>query len=699
MNGTDLILNGEIVLEGYIYDHETCEWLGPGHFSSRMVRDALSAFDGEVTVRVNSHGGSPFEGEAVRAAFEAHPGKVTAIVNGIAASAASLMIMGAARIEMSAGSHIMIHEPSGSAFGRADVLAAEAESLRTLGSTYANVYADRSNMTSEQIQAWMKAETFLGADASVQAGLADAVTGQAQQDMSEDEAVEKARAEMASHNRRYLMMMQKIQATGGKPGALSSVSMTAEQEAQEMPNENAQQTSPETPTTAPAVETSANVTMSAVQNQQSEAVQMAIAGERQRQSDIRAMAAPYVDAGQLTQMQVNEVIDQGVTMEGAGARFMSLMAETQTRIVPATVAGSRQDETETRMEGMIEALMSNYDGPGAQFRGMRLRSLAMELGGGRGFNENQRIADGMRATTMMGGAHGVSDFAYITTEVMNRSLLAQYERRAANWVPLAGTPMEASDFRELHAARFGGSFQLKTVQENGEYEEATLVDQAEGLKVERRGRKINITFEAVVNDDMGAFNRIPQEFAVASRLMEATMVWSLIRKNAALKSDGKSIFHADHNNIATGGKISPVTVGNARKLMWEQRAYGSEDADEDFLMIEPDLLIVPPALETDAGRFVSDFTPAKTDDANPYRSSVTPIVAPHLGKVAGGSDEVWYLGSSDLPPISVAYLEGYQAPVVRTVEGMNPDMVTMTARHIFGAATSEFRGIVKNPGK
>lgn len=696
MNGTDLILNGEILLEGYIYNQEVCNWLESGCFSSRMVREALASFQGDVTVRVNSGGGDPFEGEAVRAALAAHPGNVTVLVNGIAGSAASLMIMGADHIELSSGSFIMIHDPSGGCFGTADVLEAEAGRLRILAGTYADVYAERSTMSAEQVAAAMKAETFYSAAGAVSVGFADAVTGESAADGVEVEALEAAKTEMAGHQRQYLMTMKSYHASGGKPGAQPAVSMTTNQEAQQMPNENNPDTTTQTQAAPPPAAVEPETTMATNES----AIQEAILAERQRVSDIREMATPFVEAGQLTQMQVDTVVNQGVTAAAAGNKLMAIMSAAPIRVAPAAPIGARQDETETRMEGMIQALMSDYSGPGDQFRGMRLRGLAVELGGRSGFDTTALVQNGMRATTMMGGAHGVSDFAYITTEVMNRSLIAAYDRRPANWQPLAGTPMQASDFRELHAARFGGDFALKTVKENGEYEEATLKDEAEGLKVERRGRTINITFEAVMNDDMGAFNRIPTEFAMAARLMEATMVWSLIRSNAVLKSDKKTLFHNDHNNLATGGAIAVDTVGAARKMMWEQMAYGSAKDSEDFLMIEPDLLIVPPALETDAGRFISEITPAKSSDANPWRNTLTPLVAPHLSGVAkNGSDKAWYLASSDMPPIAVAYLEGHQAPTVRTVEGMNPDKVTMTARHIFGAAPAEFRGIVKNPGQ
>lgn len=421
--------------------------------------------------------------------------------------------------------------------------------------------------------------------------------------------------------------------------------------------------------------------------------------ERARQREIREMSAPFMSSGQLTEAQVSAVIDEGVPSANAANRFMSLMASAETPTPPAGGARIMRDETDTRLEGLIGAMMRDYSGPGEQYRGMRVRGLAMELSGSqRGFNENDSIARGMRSVSMMGGAHGVSDFAYITTEVMNRTLTAEYARRGANWSIVAGTPLRAADFRELHAVRFGGDFQMKTVLENGEYHEATLNDEAEGLKVERRGRKISLTFEAVTNDDMSAFTRIPREFAMAARVMENSMVWGLIRTNAALKSDSTALFHASHKNLASSGSaISVASVGAARKAMWEQTAFGSKDAD-DFLQIVPDQLIVPPALEVAAMQFSVSTTPAKDTDANPFKNSLTPFTVPHLGASAGGSDTAWYAISSDLPPIAVAYLDGYESPTVQTIEGMNPDKVTMQARHIFGAAPDDFRGSFKNPG-
>lgn len=698
MDGEDLILNGEIILEGDVLPHDFCRFLEGGCFSARMVREALDRFDGDVTVRVNSPGGSPYEGEAIRAAFEAHKGAVTVVVGGVAASAASLMIMSADRIEMTAGSLLMIHNPASCLCGNAEEFRKQAEELDRLARVYAGVYAARSGRPVDEVMQMMTEETWLGPDEAVAAGFADAITGATDIPPPELEAaMSLSRASAAT----LRMFADRFIASGQVPGANQTGAAGRIQAVMAATQETSMDLDQLTPAVTPPASSNPTPAPSMAAPDEAAIAQRAQLAERTRQREIREAAQPFMAAGQLTQAEVELVINEGVTADTAARRMMAIMAQNEGETGGGVRVRVTRDETETRAEGMIQAMMRDYSGPGADYRGLRVRRLAMELGDStsRGFSESDVIMNGMRSTTMMGGAHGVSDFAYITTEVMNRTLIAEYNRRGANWNVVTGVPLSASDFRELNAVRFGGDFQLKPVKENGEYEQAQLADEAEGLKVERRGRTIHLTFEAVVNDDMGAFNRIPNEFAMAARMMENSMVWSLIRSNAVLKSDSTALFHAaKHKNLAAAGAaISVTSVGAGRAAMWGQTAFGSKDKD-DFLQITPDQLIVPPALEVSALQFATATVPTTDGQANPYKGTLTPITVPQLSAAAGGDDAAWYLVSSELPPISVAYLDGYEAPVVRTVEGMNPDRVTMDARHIFGAAATEFRGSYKNPG-
>ena len=739
--GNDLILNGELILSGdVLLDSWTgYMWEEDVFFSPAMVRQALQLLgEGRATVRLNSNGGHCDAGEQIRAILAGHPGGCRIIVEGIAASAASLIFMAGAERLMSAGSHLMIHDPSGAIWGNEEEARRQADQLGLVANTYAAVYAAASGKSVEECRAIMKAETWYGPEAAIAAGFADAVAQEGAQDGGQGDAQQTVPppaqsaapsppSALASVQQAYMAARTRLQgrvthppAPGvGAPESHTSeratrpgshpVGMTGTHQKEPAMGNETNPTNLAAPGTA-APQT-APLTMQITASE-------AVAQERMRQKSIREMAAPHVMAGRIAQADVDAMIDDGTSVTDAGTKILTKMAATDMPAAPGGMAsttmmgggagmgmggGSRavitRDETETRMEGMIGALMGKAEGPAQMFRGLRVRNLAMELSGARrGFNDVEAIKRGMASTTMMGGAYGVSDFAYITTEVMSRNLLSAYERRAASWQLVTGAPQTATDFREIHAIRFGGDFSLKKVRENGEYQQAVLSDEAEGLKVERRGRTITLTFEAIVNDDMGAFSRIPGEFAMAARTMENAMVWSLFRDNAKLKSDAKALFHTDHKNLAAGGSaISIASVGAGRKAMWEQRAFGTKDTD-DFMSVEPNRLIVPPALEVVAMQFTAATTPATDGTVNPFKSTLTPGVVPNLGAAAGGSDTAWYLISSDLPPIAVAYLEGYAAPTVQTIEGMNPDAVVMNARHMFGAAAVEYRGAFKNVG-
>ncbi len=696
-DGTDLIIGGEIILSGEVLIDEYVGWMWEDDvfFSPAMVRHALAAVpDGPLTMRINSYGGHTSAGEAIRAMIAERArlkGDVTMIVEGVAMSAATLILMGATRREMTAGSVLMIHNPSGGAWGEAEDLRKEADVLDILARTFAAVYAEASGKTAKDVMQIMADETWYGPEDALAAGWVHAISGAA--DDTEDETmpalVAQARVQMTQAvarimSRKATQNVRPAQTWQHPPAKVMAAIETAPTA---NPKENSMSGNPAAVTPAAPVV----AVMSA---------EDAVQAERARARAIRDMAQPFVAAGRVMQADVDTLIDQGLTADTAATRLLTTMAAREPTLTRGAATITR-DETDTKLEGMIGALMGDKTGPAEQFKGLRVKRLAQELSGStRGFNEAESIRNGMRATTMTGGAHGVSDFAYITTEVMGRSLMREYTARAANWTAVCGTAISAADFRELHAVRFGGDFQLKPVLANGEYESATLNDEAEGLRVERKGRTIKLTFEAVVNDDMGAFARIPREFAQAARNMESSMVWGIIRTNAVMKSDTKALFHVDHGNLAgAGAAISVTTVAAGRAAMWKQKALGRKTADDDFMMVEADRLIVPPALELVALQFVTATAPNADASVNPYKASLTPIVVPHIGAAApSGSDTSWYLVASALPPVQHAYLEGYEAPTVVTIEGMNPDVVTMNARHIFGAAPTEYRGAWKNAG-
>lgn len=135
----------------------------------------LAAMSGDVTLRVNSPGGSVFGAQAMVAAIRQHQGKVTAQVDSLAASAASVIAVACAECVMVPGAMMMIHKAWGMVIGNENDMRQTADLLGKLDGTLADAYAAKSGGTAADALAMMAAETWLTAQEAVDAGFADSI--------------------------------------------------------------------------------------------------------------------------------------------------------------------------------------------------------------------------------------------------------------------------------------------------------------------------------------------------------------------------------------------------------------------------------------------------------------------------------------------------------------------------------------------
>lgn len=149
------------------------DWFEDG-FTHAQVVTALAGLSGDITVRLNSGGGIASEGAAIHATLTTYDGEVTLIVEGIAASAASLIAMAGDQIIMADGAVMMIHDPLNITIGNSEDHAKTIEQLEAYAISYARVYAKRSGKTADECRDIMKAETWYDGEAAVEAGFADA---------------------------------------------------------------------------------------------------------------------------------------------------------------------------------------------------------------------------------------------------------------------------------------------------------------------------------------------------------------------------------------------------------------------------------------------------------------------------------------------------------------------------------------------
>jgi ATP-dependent Clp protease, protease subunit len=165
-------MNAEIL----IYETIGEDFFGGG-MSAKRFHDELKALGNveEITIRINSPGGSVFDGDAIYNALARHPAKVIAEIDGLAASAASYIAMAADEIRMAENALMMIHNGQGVTIGDKRDHAKMIELLGKIDGTIANIYAKRSGRRPETFAKLMDEETWFTAQEAVENKLADTV--------------------------------------------------------------------------------------------------------------------------------------------------------------------------------------------------------------------------------------------------------------------------------------------------------------------------------------------------------------------------------------------------------------------------------------------------------------------------------------------------------------------------------------------
>lgn len=170
-DAADLYIYGPIV--------SSASWWDDSIDAVQFSEDLKALGDKDVTVHINSPGGDVFAAHAIHNQLIAYAGNVDVVIDGIAASAATIIAMAGARITMPTNSMMMIHNP---AMGlddhyTADDLDKYANALRAVRQSIIAAYMKRVSVDQAQIEQMMDAETWLTAQECVDMGLADAIDG------------------------------------------------------------------------------------------------------------------------------------------------------------------------------------------------------------------------------------------------------------------------------------------------------------------------------------------------------------------------------------------------------------------------------------------------------------------------------------------------------------------------------------------
>ena len=423
--------------------------------------------------------------------------------------------------------------------------------------------------------------------------------------------------------------------------------------------------------------------------------QDAMEGERARIAGIQDAARKLGVGEEVT----SDLVRRGVSLDEARGALIDAAAQNDRAVETRPhIRMGGQCEVDTRRAAVEAALLHRHD-PGRfelsaaarEWRGLSLIEMARDILS----SEGVRVRGLSRDELATRALHSTSDFPLILSNVTNKTLRAAYETAPRTFAPIARRTTVA-DFRDVHRLQLGEAPQLEKVNESGEYKRGTLGEAQEKYRIETFGKVIGITRQVLINDDLDAFTRVPALFGTAAATLESDVVWGVITANAAM-ADGKTLFHAGHNNLAaTGLKLDVAGLAKARTAMSLQKGIDGKTV----INIRPAFLVVPTSLELEAEQLLAqNIVPAKSTDVVPGSlRSLTVISEPRLDPGTGAVP--WYLMASPaaIDTIEYAYLEGQEGVSMETRMGFDVDGMEIRARLDFGAKAIDWRGLYKNPG-
>lgn len=160
-----LFLNGEISDETWYGDEVT----------PKLFKDELGTGKGPITVWINSPGGDVFAAAQIYNMLMDYPYDVTVKIDGLAASAASVIAMAGTTVEMSPVAMMMIHNPATIAIGDSEEMKKAVKMLDEVKESIMNAYEIKTGLARDKISKLMDAESWFNAKKAVELGFADKI--------------------------------------------------------------------------------------------------------------------------------------------------------------------------------------------------------------------------------------------------------------------------------------------------------------------------------------------------------------------------------------------------------------------------------------------------------------------------------------------------------------------------------------------
>jgi len=339
---------------------------------------------------------------------------------------------------------------------------------------------------------------------------------------------------------------------------------------------------------------------------------------------------------------------------------------------------------------------------GNELAGMSLREMARDYLRIRGIaahgNINKLVDTALSTPALVRAnfSHSTSDFANLLGSSAEKALSTGYQEAPETYQAWTRN-VSMNNFRQHSFTNMSLFGDLDEIKEGGEYTYGTYSDRVNTATLATYGKGFSITRQAIINDDLMAFNDIPARMGRAAARQVGDLVYAILTDDTKLTEQaGATLFNTTDGNLAA----SATVIDTANMSIARKSLRTMTDPSGATLNIQPAYLLVPAAIETTAQVFLRTAAApgGSNNDVNVFQGSMQLVVDPRLD-----ADDVnaWYVMAQpggEVDTVVVGWLDGRQEPYLESENGFDVDGMKYKVRIDCTAAALDWRGMYQNAG-
>lgn len=288
----------------------------------------------------------------------------------------------------------------------------------------------------------------------------------------------------------------------------------------------------------------------------------------------------------------------------------------------------------------------------------------------------------------------------ILSNVANKVLLNAYNNTPIAAFKVCSTG-NLSDFKESERYRMTDVGDLKPVGNGGEIKSGSVTEEKATNKLETYAKSFSLTRQMIINDDLGAFTKIPAAMGNRAARLIDQLFFARLTANP-VQGDGNALFHAKHKNLLTGADsaLSRESLQAGIAAMLEQK-----DADGQPIIAEARTLVVPTALKFTALELLKGISmvASSAGSLQPIYNALTEeqievVSSPYL---TANSATAWYLFANpqQVDTFEIGFYNGKKTPTIEQGEtDFNTLGIWYRVYFDLGIREQDYRGVFKAAG-